>query len=195
MAFPTRPALSGPQRSHPSRIRRWVMPTIGAVTPTALIIVNIAVFIAKHLDAFRWSIAVLAFVSGMMLNSWSGLNIYRVFQRRYGHHPLLSDVNQDFVLLGGMVVIIGISFVTALFCYLGLSNEANLPNAMTFLTGLLAIVVPFALKLIFDRVLGRGSKVGDPARPVAPISSPLPPPPPPPPLMGQASERGLERRR
>jgi hypothetical protein len=168
---------------------------IGAITPVALIVVNIAVFIAKHLAAFRWTIAILAFVSGMMLNSWTGLKIYHLFQRRFREHPLASDRNEDIVLVGGVALIIAISFVTALFCYLGLSNEANLPNPTTFFTGIFAIAVPFTLQFIFSRLLGRGRKADDVERPVNPFPSTLPPPPPPPPMMGQVSERGLGRRR
>ncbi|MGD1033988.1 MAG: hypothetical protein ABR977_06120 [Candidatus Dormibacteria bacterium] len=195
MAFPSRPALPGGERRRPGRVRRWAIPALGAVTPVALIVVNIAVFIVKHLAAFRWSIAILAFVSGMMLNSWIGLKIYRLFQQRYREHALVSDVNQDVVLIGGMAVIIAVSFVTALFCYLGLANEASLPNAMTFLTGIFAIAVPFAFQFLFQRLLGGGRKAkgaGLPANPF-PTGSALPPPPPP--TMGPATERGLERHR
>ena len=198
MAFPSRPALPRPPIRHPGRVRRWAIPVLGAVTPVALIVVNIAVFIGKHLGAFRWSIAILAFVSGMMLNSWIGLKIYRLFQKRYREHALVSDVNQDVVLIGGMAVIIAISFVTALFCYLGLSNEASLPNATTFLTGIFAIAVPFTLQFIFTRVLG-GSRAGRAANlPANPFPTTLPPPPPPPPPpapMGQPSQRWFGRQR
>ena len=165
---------------------------LGAVTPVALIVVNIAVFIVKHLAAFRWSIAILAFVSGMMLNSWIGLKIYRLFQRRYREHALVSDLNQDLVLLGGMAVIIAVSFVTALFCYMGLSSEASLPNAMTFLTGLFAIAVPFSFQFIFERLLGGTRKTGGADRVAGQFPAPLPPPPPPP--MPRAPEQSLERR-
>jgi hypothetical protein len=194
MGFPSRPALPGAQRRHPGRVRRWAIPALGAVTPVALIVVNIAVFIVKHLAAFRWSIAILAFVSGMMLNSWIGLKIYRLFQQRYREHALVSDVNQDMVLIGGMAVIIAISFVTALFCYLGLSNEASLPNAMTFLTGIFAIAVPFTLQFIFQRVLRASPKSGGASLPANPFPTSVPPPPPPP-AMGPPSGRGLEPRR
>ena len=196
MAFPSRPALPRPPIRHPGRVRRWAIPVLGAVTPVALIVVNIAVFIVKHLAAFRWSIAILAFVSGMMLNSWIGLKIYRLFQKRYREHALVSDVNQDVVLIGGMAVIIAISFVTALFCYLGLSNEASLPNAMTFLTGIFAIAVPFAFQFVFERVLGRSPKQGGAELPANPFPSALLPPPPPPPApIGQPSQRWFGRQR
>ncbi len=195
MAFPSRPALPRPPVRRPGRFQRWVIPALGAVTPVSLIVVNIAVFIVKHLATFRWSIAILAFVSGMMLNSWIGLKIYRLFQTRYREHALVSDVNQDVVLIGGMAVIIGISFITALFCYLGLSNEASLPNALTFLTGIFAIAVPFALQFIFTRVLGRRPKGGGAELPANPFPTPVPPPPPPPPPIGQTSQRRFGRER
>jgi hypothetical protein len=196
MDLPSRPALSRPPTKRPGRVRRWAIPALGAVTPVALIVVNIAVFIVKHLAAFRWSIAILAFVSGMMLNSWMGLKIYRLFQARYRENALVSDVNQDIVLIGGMAVIIAVSFITALFCYLGLANEASLPNAMTFLTGIFAIAVPFTFQFIFERVLGRAPKrgAGLKANPF-PTAIPPPPPPPPPAPIAQPSQRWFGRQR
>jgi hypothetical protein len=188
--------------TRPGRLRRWLIPGLGAVTPVGLIVVNIAVFIVKNLAAFRWTITILAFVSGMMLNSWIGLKIYRLLQQRWRDHFLVSEMNQDIVLIGGMAVIIAASFITALFCYLGLANENNLPNPETFLTGLFAIAVPFTLQFIFQRMLGRrrhGGPAGresDGAFPAAggPLASrPVPPPPPPP--FARRPERSLERRR
>src|SRR5579859_7275041 len=96
--------------------KRWTIPVIGALTPTALIVVNIAVFIAKNLTEFRWTISILAFVSGLMLNSWAGLNIYRMLQQRRPDHPIVRERNQEIVLVIGMAVIIIAAFLTALFC-------------------------------------------------------------------------------
>ncbi len=80
--------LPQPAKRARARLRRWIIPAIGSVTPVGLIVVNIAVFIVKHLAAFRWSITILAFASGMMLNSWIGLKIYRIFQQRPRNIPL-----------------------------------------------------------------------------------------------------------
>ncbi|HXZ99361.1 MAG TPA: hypothetical protein VEK76_03345 [Candidatus Binatia bacterium] len=192
--FPGRPSLSLPLRRRPSRLRRWLIPVLGAVTPVGLIVVNIAVFIERHLAAFRWTIAILAFVSGMMLNSWIGLKIYRLFQRRFSEHALASEINQDMVLIGGMSVIIAASFVTALFCYIGLSNEANLPNATTFLTGVFAILLPLVLQFIFQRMLGGTRKDGQAGESRGELPA-TPPPPPPPPSARGAQDLSLERRR
>ena len=130
--------------------RYWIIPVIGAVTPTALIIVNIAALIVHNLNTLRLFIAIMAFVSGMMLNSWAGLSIYRWIKRRYHQHPLVHESNQDVVLISGMTVIIAASFITAWFCYTGLSQEQNLPNLPTFLLGVLSILIPIVLRVFFD---------------------------------------------
>ena len=134
-------------------LKRWTIPIVGALTPVGLIVVNISVFIVKHLSEFRWTIAILAFVSSLMLNSWAGLNVYRVLQRRRPDHALVKETNQELVLVGGMALIIAAAFVTALFCYLGLSSEKDLPNASTFFLGLIAFLVPILLQFVFRRGL------------------------------------------
>ena len=144
--------------------------------------VNISVFIVKNLAEFRWAIAILAFVSGLLLNSWAGLNIYRTLQRRRPDHALVSDRNQEIVLVGGMLIVIVAAFVTALFCYLGLSSEANLPNGLTFITGVGAFLVPIVLQAIFRRTLRRSRERDSTATvsglPPGPASSQPPPLPP-----------------
>ena len=132
-------------------LKRWAIPTIGAITPVGLIVVNIAAFIVKHLSEFRWSITIAAFVSTMMLNSWMALNVYRVVQRRRPEHPLVQDRNQEVVLIAGMGVIILTSFLAALFCWFGLNDAANLPNAATFFSGAVAIALPIVLQGVFGR--------------------------------------------
>src|SRR5215472_16871360 len=123
-AIPEPPERTGKRRDF---LKRWTIPIVGAITPVMLIVVNISAFIVKHLEEFRWTIAILAFVSSLMLNSWAGLNIYRTLQRRRPDHPLVQERNQEIVFVLGMLVVIIAAFLTALFCYLGLSSEATLP--------------------------------------------------------------------
>lgn len=132
--------------------RRWTIPAIGALTPVGLIVVNIAAFIVNHLQEFRLGISVLAFVSGMMLNCWTALKVYRIAKARWPHHGLLDDSNQEVVLVASLLVIIIISFVEALFCYQGLSSQKDLPNAATFYLGVVAIAIPILLQAIFTRL-------------------------------------------
>ena len=141
-------------------LKRWTIPIIGALTPAALIVVNIAVFIVKNLPEFRITISILAFVSGLMLNSWAGLNIYRMLQQRRPDHPIVHERNQEIVLVVGMAVIIIAAFLTALFCYLGLSDYGHLPNGLTFFTGVLSAAVPILLRAAFHRGVPKGRSGG-----------------------------------
>jgi hypothetical protein len=141
------------RRGFVAGVRRWTIPAIGAATPIGLIVVNIAAFIVNHLAQFRLGISILAFVSSLMLNSWTALKIYRVAKLRFPNSASLHDRNQEVVLVVGLALIIGISFVEALFCYNGLSNEANLPNSSTFILGVVAIAIPILLQALFARIL------------------------------------------
>ncbi|MFN2569788.1 MAG: hypothetical protein ABR564_09345 [Candidatus Dormibacteria bacterium] len=156
-------------------VKRWTIPTIGAVTPIGLIVVNIAAFIDHHLAEFRWTITVLAFVSGMMLNSWAALGIYRVARRRLPRNALVQESNQELMLVLGMGLVIISAFLSALFCYKGLNDERELPNKLTFITGVVSILTPIALQAFFRRALNRGDGGSGHHR----FDVPLPPPPPP----------------
>jgi hypothetical protein len=166
------------RRSAGDLLKRWTIPVIGGITPVGLIVVNIAAFIDHHLEEFRWAITILAFVSGMMLNSWAALKIYRVAKRHLPNNPLVQDRNQEVVLVVAMAIVIAASFLTALFCYMGLGNEKELPNKSTFITGVLAIITPILLQGLFDRAL---SSEGPGRRRKGRRESPPPLPPPPPP--------------
>ena len=97
----------------------------------------------------------------------------------------MSEHNQELVLVGGMAIIVIAAFLTALFCFLGLSSEKDLPNGVTFITGVVAIAVPILLQFLFRRGV-RTRRVDrdttasySPGLPQSPSSSPLPPPAPP----------------
>src|SRR5580704_394917 len=132
-------------------LKRWTIPIIGALTPLALIVVNIAAFIVQHLTQFQWTITILAFVSGIMLNSWTALNIYRVLQARRPDNAIVNERNQEVVLVVGMGAVIVLAFLTALFCYLGLAKQSQLPNGLTFFTGFFAMAIPILLRAAFRR--------------------------------------------
>src|SRR5260370_40526332 len=90
--------------------RAWIIPVIGGITPVLLIVVNVAAFIVQNLSAFRWTITILAFVSGIMLDSWTALDIYRALRARYASHPLLQDSNQELLLVLSMAASIVLPF-------------------------------------------------------------------------------------
>ncbi|MBJ7610307.1 MAG: hypothetical protein JF887_12885 [Candidatus Dormibacteraeota bacterium] len=163
------------QRGVGAALRRWTIPAIGALTPVGLIVVNIAAFIVQHLAAFRLGISILALVSGIMLNAWTGLKIYGVAKSRFPNFGLLHDHNQEVLLVVGMAVIVAISFVEALFCYNGLGDERALPNASTFYLGVVAIAIPIVLQGVFGRLTGGRSGTDRSKRT---DGYPAPPPPP-----------------
>ena len=177
------------RRGYLRQAKRLTIPIIGAITPIGLIVVNVAAFIVHHLNEFRWTITILAFVSSIMLNSWVGLNIHRIVSQRRPDHPLVQERNQEVVLVGGLGVIIVIAFLTALFCYLGLSSEANLPNGVTFITGAAAILLPFAAQAAF-RQATRRQRPDRTQTPYTPgVADKQPGPPLPPPLSDTANRR------
>ena len=135
--------------------RRWLVPMIGAITPVGLIIVNIAAFIVHHLQGFRLIIAVLAFISGLMLNSWTALRVFQVLRTRAPDHGLVQERNQELVIIGGMAIVIVGAGATAWFCYQGLASDSNLPNPITFITGVVAVLIPVGIREFSNRILRR----------------------------------------
>ncbi|HEY2705574.1 MAG TPA: hypothetical protein VGL20_17975 [Candidatus Dormibacteraeota bacterium] len=157
--------------------RAWIIPVIGGITPVLLIVVNIAAFIVQHLSAFRWTISVLAVVSGIMLDSWTALNMYRALRARFPSHPLLQDSNQELLLVVSMGVIIVLSFISGYFCYQGLGDASNLPNRLTFVTGAVAIATPILLVRLFAHLKQRSQ--GQQRPPFTARDRDQPPPPAP----------------
>jgi hypothetical protein len=95
----------------------------------------------------------------------------------------VHERNQEVVLVVGMGLVIILAFVTALFCYLGLSNAKDLPNGLTFFTGFFAMAVPILLRAAFRRGAppGRGRGRGQPRTTTTVAGLPPPGPMPPPP--------------
>ena len=115
--------------------------------------VNVAAFIVHHLAEFRLGITICAFVSGLLLGSYQALNAYRIFKRKTPGADLVSESNEEMVLVIGMVAVIIFSAVTALFCWLGLASDKNLPNAMTFIGGAIGIAIPIVSQMYYRRAL------------------------------------------
>ena len=131
--------------------RRWTMPIVGGITPVLVIVINLAEFISKHLEQFRWAVTVLAFVSGLMFNSYFVLNVYRLLARRFPDNPLVHEENQELVLVLAMAGVIVSVTVPAYLLWVGLGDASNLPNKETFLYGALSIVFP----ILFQEVVRR----------------------------------------
>jgi hypothetical protein len=150
----TRPPVATPpprRRNLRAFLKKWTIPIIGGITPVGLILVNVAVYINDHVQDLRWGIAVAAFLSGMMLNTWVALSLYRWVKRHFPDWSLTQEQNQEMVLVLGMFVITVISVLSAVFCFYGLGDAKHLPNKETFLYGAVQIAWPVFAKLFVDR--------------------------------------------
>ncbi|HEV3124792.1 MAG TPA: hypothetical protein VG266_09470 [Candidatus Dormibacteraeota bacterium] len=149
-----RPTAGSVPRSRGRRLgrflKKWAIPVIAGVTPVGLMVINIAAFLVKHLDQFRWTIAVLSFLSGMMLNTYVGLNLYRWVQRRAPDFALVKQQNEELMVAVGMGVITVITFVLAYETYVNLTVD-SIPGGFTFIYGTLQIASAVLIKLTFDR--------------------------------------------
>lgn len=151
-------------------LKRWTIPVVGGVTPVGLMVINVAVFLVKHLDQFRWAIAVLAFLSGMMLNSYMALNVYRFIQRRFPGFPPVQPQNEELAVALGMGAVTVITFVLAYETYQGLTPD-QLPGGFTFVYGAFQIASVVVVKLFFDRERAR-RQGGESAKDAASSASP-----------------------
>lgn len=181
---PPAPPPSAGQRAL-NWLKRWAIPLIGGITPVALIVINIAVWINDHIGQLRLWVAIAAFISGMMFNSWLGLSIYRWVQRRHPQWALMHETNQEVMLVVGMGLITLVTFLTSLSLYLGLHDAQALPNAWTLWYGIIQIAYPFILKVYVDRdqrrkaaavQAGVAPDAGRPAQPPPPGWDGAPPP-------------------
>ena len=178
-----RSAAPGEKRHWGRLAARWIVPIVGGITPVLLIAINVAAFMVKHLDQFRWTIAVLAFLSGMMLNTYLALKIYRFLQRRISAIPQVNEGNEEYVIVIGMGAVTVFSFILAYLSYKGLEDPNGLPNAFTFWYGFLQIALPFGYKIFFDwdRTSAgrrRGVTAGADAVTSQPAATPAPAAPP-----------------
>lgn len=156
-------------------LKKWTIPVVGGITPVGLMVINIAAFLVKHLDQFRWTISVLAFISGMMLNSYIALNLYRFVQRRAPNFALVQRHNEELVVALGMGVITIFTFVLAYETYVNLTVD-SIPGGFTFVYGTLQIASAVVMKVLFDRDRDKHSAAAPaPAKP--PAQSPTGRPP------------------
>ncbi len=135
----------------PQNWRTCVLPLVGLATPVGLLVVNFSAWVISQLGAFRWGVAVSALVSALILNSLTGLSVYRYVRNRWPDFVVSRQENESWVLAGAIVVILAVAILSALFSYVGMANPKQLPNGIAVLTGFVGVVVPLALILGLNR--------------------------------------------
>ncbi len=135
----------------PQNWRTCVLPLVGLATPVGLLVVNFSAWVISQLGAFRWGVAVSALVSALILNSLTGLSVYRYVRNRWPDFVVSRQENESWVLVGAILVILAVAILSALFSYVGMANPKQLPNGIAVLTGFVGVVVPLALILGLNR--------------------------------------------
>ncbi|MHB8331138.1 MAG: hypothetical protein ACYDEA_02960 [Candidatus Dormibacteria bacterium] len=131
--------------------RSCALPVIGLATPIGLLVVNFSAWVISQLSAFRWGVAVSAVISALILNSLSGINVYRYIRSRWPNFIISRPENENWVLILAIVVIVVIAALSAIFSYVGMANPKQLPNGIAVVTGFLGVVVPMGLILGLNR--------------------------------------------
>lgn len=133
------------------RSRLWLIPAIGAFTPLGLLVVEASAFVMRYLGVFRLVITAMALTSGLFLNGWVLMQMYRGFRRRWPAHRLSQDDSREVLLVTAIAVTLIVSLLAAYFCYKGLEHPDRLPNWEIFVSALIALVGPFLLNAFFSR--------------------------------------------
>ena len=131
--------------------RSCALPAIGLATPIGLLVVNFSAWVISQLSAFRWGVAVSAVISALILNSLSGINVYRYIRSRWPDFIISRPANENWVLILAIVGIVVIAALSAIFSYVGMANPKQLPNGIAVVTGFLGVVVPMGLILGLNR--------------------------------------------
>jgi hypothetical protein len=132
----------------PSPTSRWrrlgniAVLVVGLIAPLSVLAVNGAVFLMQHVSTFRFIVAVLTAVSGIVLNSLAARHALR-----FAHFnlPLMYREYRRWIIV---VAVFGVLFsvvVGTFLTYEGMANVNDLPSLAAVLGSLVALIMPFAL--------------------------------------------------
>ncbi|MGC1184455.1 MAG: hypothetical protein WBA31_04785 [Candidatus Dormiibacterota bacterium] len=145
------PVQSGLFIPLPEDWRTCILPVIGLATPVGLLVVNFSAWVISQLGAFRWGVAVSAFISALILNSLTAVNVYRYVRNRWPNFVISRPENGNWVLIGAITVILITAFLSSVFSFVGMANPRRLPNGIAVITGFLGVIIPLGLSLGLNR--------------------------------------------
>jgi len=121
---------------------RLLLLVAGIVTPIGILLVNAAAFVMRNLQQFRIGIAVCALISSLVLNGLTASWLLRLAGRRsisiYLHH-------QEWAGVVATTIVVATSIGAAIFTYIGMGNPSHLPDTLSVLTALAALLVPIGI--------------------------------------------------
>jgi D-alanyl-lipoteichoic acid acyltransferase DltB (MBOAT superfamily) len=127
---------------------RLLLLVIGIITPIGILVVNASAFVMRNLVQFRIGIAICALISSLVLNGLTAAWLLRLAGRRsiniYIRH-------QEWATIIATIVVLATSVGAAFFTYVGMSNPTRLPDSLSVLTALGALLIPFGITY-FSRV-------------------------------------------
>jgi len=121
---------------------RLVLLVIGIITPVGILVVNASAFVMRNLVQFRIGIAVCALISSLVLNGLTATWLLRLAGRR---SISLYVRHQEWATIVATIVVLATSVGAAIFTYLGMSNPSRLPDALSVLTALGALLIPIGI--------------------------------------------------
>lgn len=131
---------------------RLLLVVIGILTPVGILVVNGAAFVMRNLQQFRIGIAVCALISSLVLNGLTASWLLRLAGRR---SIALYLQHQEWATIVATIVVLATSIGAAIFTYIGMGNPSHLPDTLSVLTALAALLVPIAITY-FSRLFANG---------------------------------------
>ena len=127
---------------------RLLLLAIGIITPVGILVVNASAFVMRNLEQFRIGIAVCALISSLVLNGLTASWLLRLAGRRsisiYLQH-------QEWATVVATTIVLATSIGAAIFTYIGMGNPSHLPDTLSVITALAALLVPIGITY-FSRI-------------------------------------------
>jgi D-alanyl-lipoteichoic acid acyltransferase DltB (MBOAT superfamily) len=121
---------------------RLLLLVIGIITPVGILVVNASAFVMRNLQQFRIGIAVCALISSLVLNGLTASWLLRLAGRRsisiYLQH-------QEWATVIATTIVLATSIGAAIFTYIGMGNPSHLPDTLSVITALAALLVPIGI--------------------------------------------------
>ncbi len=122
--------------------RRLLLVAVGVVTPIGILVVNGSAFVMRSLVQFRFGIAACALISSLVLNGLTASWLLKLARRKplpvYIKHP-------DWAIIAAGIIVVGASAAAAIFTWIGLSDPKRLPDGLSVLTALAALLIPLGI--------------------------------------------------
>jgi hypothetical protein len=146
------------------QLRGMLLVAIGLVTPLGVLAVNASAFIMQHLLQFQFTIAACALLSALILN---GLTAY--WALRYAERsatPLFTEYRTWIISLAVIAVLVS-AVVSTYMVYIGMRDPRHLPDTLSVLGSVFALVLPFVFTYL-QRRMARRTRTRPPARETPP---------------------------